>query len=234
MFSKVEEEAETEEETEEEEEGVYSLFWVTDVSSQEEEELPPWRPPRLDHVPLPDYPADLLMKWDLWILSRTPCWLPISFGALTRTKTTTWSDFHWGRDGESNRSPHPHPWKLPPSWFERPSQTLIFGPPLLLKSVSRKSLFDFLKAPPLTPDAPLHTHPSLTTGTSVVAGKNLIVLGKNISSNNWSLRTRVCQHTMDAQHRKCNREHQDIPEAPQARCSATGPLPAQPGGKLPT
>jgi hypothetical protein len=41
MFSKVEEEAETEEETEEEEEGVYSLFWVTDVSSQEEEELPP-------------------------------------------------------------------------------------------------------------------------------------------------------------------------------------------------
>jgi hypothetical protein len=39
---------------------------------------------------------------------------------------------------------------------------------------------------------------------------------------------------MDAQHRKCNREHEDIPEAPQARCSAAGPLPAQPGGKLST
>jgi len=39
---------------------------------------------------------------------------------------------------------------------------------------------------------------------------------------------------MDAQHRKCNREHQGIPEAPQARCSAAGPLPAQPGGKLAT
>jgi hypothetical protein len=28
---------------------------------------------------------------------------------------------------------------------------------------------------------------------------------------------------MDVQHRKCNREHEDIPEAPQARCSAAGP-----------
>jgi hypothetical protein len=53
-------------------------------------------------------------------------------------------------------------------------------------------------------------------------------------SSNCSLRSRVCQHAMDAQHRKCNREHQGIPEAPQARCSAAGPLPAQPGGKLPT
>jgi len=41
MFSKVEEEAEAEEETEE----------------GEEEELPP----RLDHDPFPDYPADLLI-----------------------------------------------------------------------------------------------------------------------------------------------------------------------------
>jgi len=39
---------------------------------------------------------------------------------------------------------------------------------------------------------------------------------------------------MDAQHRKCNREHQGIPEAPQARCSAAGPLPPQPAGKLAT
>jgi hypothetical protein len=39
---------------------------------------------------------------------------------------------------------------------------------------------------------------------------------------------------MDAQHRKSNIEHQGIPEAPQARCSAAGPLPAQPGGKLAT
>jgi hypothetical protein len=39
---------------------------------------------------------------------------------------------------------------------------------------------------------------------------------------------------MDAQHRKSNREHEDIPEAPQARCSAAGPLPSQPVGKLAT
>ncbi len=32
----------------------------------------------------------------------------------------------------------------------------------------------------------------------------------------------------------CHRENQDIPEAPQARCSAADPLPAQPGGKLST
>ena len=44
----------------------------------------------------------------------------------------------------------------------------------------------------------------------------------------------MCQHAMDAQHRTCNREHQGIPETPQARCSAAGPLSAQPGGKLPT
>ena len=53
-------------------------------------------------------------------------------------------------------------------------------------------------------------------------------------SSNFSLRSRVCQHAMDAQHRTCNREHQGIPETPQARCSAAGPLSAQPGGKLPT
>ena len=41
MISKVEEEAEAEEETQD----------------GEEEELPPRRPPRLDHDPLPDYPA---------------------------------------------------------------------------------------------------------------------------------------------------------------------------------
>ncbi len=52
MFSKVEEEAEEEEDTEE----------------GEEAELPPRRPPRLDHDPLPDYPADLLIDWTLWIL----------------------------------------------------------------------------------------------------------------------------------------------------------------------
>jgi hypothetical protein len=39
---------------------------------------------------------------------------------------------------------------------------------------------------------------------------------------------------MDAQHRKCNGEHEVIREAPQARCSAAGPLAAQPGGKLST
>ncbi len=39
---------------------------------------------------------------------------------------------------------------------------------------------------------------------------------------------------MDAQHRQGTREHQGIPEAPQSRCSAAGPLLAQPGGKLPT
>ena len=53
-------------------------------------------------------------------------------------------------------------------------------------------------------------------------------------SSSSSLSSRVCKHAMDAQHRKCNREHQGIPEAPQARCSAAGPLPAQPGGKLST
>ena len=53
-------------------------------------------------------------------------------------------------------------------------------------------------------------------------------------SSSSSLSSRVCKHAMDAQHRKCNREHQGIPEAPQARCSAAGPLPAQPGGKLAT
>ena len=53
-------------------------------------------------------------------------------------------------------------------------------------------------------------------------------------SSSRSLSSRVCKHAMDAQHRKCNREHQGIPEAPQARCSAAGPLPAQPGGKLST
>jgi hypothetical protein len=45
MFSKVEEETETEEDTEE----------------GEEVEFPPRRLPRLDHDPLPDYPADLLI-----------------------------------------------------------------------------------------------------------------------------------------------------------------------------
>ena len=49
-----------------------------------------------------------------------------------------------------------------------------------------------------------------------------------------SLSSRAWQHAMDAQHRKCNREHQRIPEAPQARCSAAGPLPSQPVGKLAT
>ena len=44
----------------------------------------------------------------------------------------------------------------------------------------------------------------------------------------------MCQHAMDAQHRKCNREHEGIPEAPQARSSAAGPLPSQPVGELPT
>jgi hypothetical protein len=49
-----------------------------------------------------------------------------------------------------------------------------------------------------------------------------------------SLSSHVCQHAMDAQHRKCNRVHEGIPEAPQARCSAASPLPSQPVGKLPT
>jgi hypothetical protein len=53
-------------------------------------------------------------------------------------------------------------------------------------------------------------------------------------SSSCSLSSRVCQHAMDAPHRKCNREHQGIPEAPQARCSAAGPLPSQPVGKLAT
>ena len=58
-------------------------------------------------------------------------------------------------------------------------------------------------------------------------------LGMTESSSS-PLRSRVSPHAMDAQHRKCNREHEVIPEAPQARCSAAGPLSAQPGGKLPT
>ena len=45
MFSKVEEEEEAEEEAEEGEEAAH----------------PPRRPPRLDHDPLPDYPADVLI-----------------------------------------------------------------------------------------------------------------------------------------------------------------------------
>jgi hypothetical protein len=49
-----------------------------------------------------------------------------------------------------------------------------------------------------------------------------------------SLRSRVFQHAMDAQHRKCNREHEVIPEAPQARSNAAGPLPSEPVGELPT
>jgi hypothetical protein len=53
-------------------------------------------------------------------------------------------------------------------------------------------------------------------------------------SSSRSLSSRAWQHAMDAQHRKCNREHQDIPEAPEARCSAGGPLPSQPVGKMPT
>ena len=53
-------------------------------------------------------------------------------------------------------------------------------------------------------------------------------------SSSCSLSSRVCQHAMDAPHRKCNREHEVIPEAPQARCSAAGPLPSQPVGKLAT
>ena len=53
-------------------------------------------------------------------------------------------------------------------------------------------------------------------------------------SSSSSLRSRVLPHAMDAQHRKCNREHEGIPEAPQAQCSAAGPLPSQPVGKLAT
>ena len=53
-------------------------------------------------------------------------------------------------------------------------------------------------------------------------------------SSSCSLSSRVCQYTMDVQHRKCNREHEVIPEAPQTRCIAADPLPAQPDGKLET
>jgi hypothetical protein len=46
-----------------------------------------------------------------WLSSVNPLTITqvtvTSSGVLSRTKTTTWSDFHWGRDGESNRSPHP-------------------------------------------------------------------------------------------------------------------------------
>ena len=53
-------------------------------------------------------------------------------------------------------------------------------------------------------------------------------------SSSSSLRSRVLPHAMDAQHRKCNREHQGIPDAPQARCSAAGPLPSEPVRELAT
>jgi len=64
--------------------------------------------------------------------------------------------------------------------------------PLLLNSASRKSLWDLLKAPPFTPATTLRAHPSLTTGTSVGVGKNLIVLGKNRSLFSYPLNTFPC------------------------------------------
>ena len=62
---------------------------------------------------------------------------------------------------------------------------------------------------------------------------NEIHLGMTESSSS-PLSSRVLQHAMDAEHRKYKREHQGIPEAPQARSSAAGPLPSQPVGKLTT
>jgi hypothetical protein len=56
-----------------------------------------------------------------------------------------------------------------------------FWSPVVVEQCQQKSLWDFLKVPPLTPDDPLHDHPSLTSVTSRGVGKNLIVVGKKIS-----------------------------------------------------
>ena len=39
---------------------------------------------------------------------------------------------------------------------------------------------------------------------------------------------------MDSHHRKCNRDHEDIPEAPKTRYSVGDPFPSEPVGKVTT
>ncbi len=88
----------------------------------EEEELPP-REPSFWSWPPSSLLSCISIDW-LSSVNPLPCSLLLSCGALPQTKNTIWSEFHWGRDGERNRSyrsPHSCRWKWSPSCCERPS-----------------------------------------------------------------------------------------------------------------